>query len=67
VRVHSPMGSAAPTLVPSSVFLALSTVFSSQHIVSLLHPTATSEISSSGGFPGNKSDWRFSNLCPHVV
>ena len=51
LRVHSPMGSAAPILVPPSVFLALSTVFSSQHFVDLFRPTATSEISLQGFSP----------------
>jgi hypothetical protein len=38
-------------LVPPSVFFALSTVFSSLHLVGLFRPTATSEISLQGFSP----------------
>jgi hypothetical protein len=42
------------TIGPPSAFLALSTGYSSAHLVGLFHPTATSGIHSSGAFPAAK-------------
>jgi len=52
-RVHTRR---APTLtfVPPSAFRTLSTVYSSEHLAGLFHPTATSGIHSSGAFPATK-------------
>jgi hypothetical protein len=52
-----------PTYVPPSTFLMLSTVYSSTNIVGLFRPTTTSEIFSSGVFPGNQPDY-FSEVRP---
>lgn len=45
------MGIPRPIYVPSSVFLTLSTAYSSSYLVGLFHPTTTSEIHSAGVFP----------------
>jgi hypothetical protein len=55
------------TYVPPPVFLALSTACSFTYLVSLFHPTATSGIRSSGGFPAAKPARLIDESCPHVV
>jgi hypothetical protein len=50
IGVHCSMSFPRLTLVPSSVFLTLSTACSSNYRVGLFHPTATSGIRTSGGF-----------------
>jgi hypothetical protein len=52
--VHWATGFPIPAYVPPSAFLTLSTVYSSLNLVGLFHPTATSEICSTGGFPGTQ-------------
>jgi hypothetical protein len=57
IRVPSPhtAGVPRPAFVPPSAFLTLSTVYSSSHFAGLFHPTATSEIHSSGVSPSSQS------------
>ena len=56
-----------PAYVPSSAFLALSTVCSSALLTGLFHPATTSEIRSSGVFPDNQPPWLVASACPPVV
>lgn len=56
-RVHLPTGFPGSAYVPSSAFFTLATVFSSSYLVGLFHPTAASEIASSGAFPSNQPSW----------
>lgn len=56
-----------PAYVPPTVFLTLSTACSSAHLAGLFHPATTSEICSSGAFPGIQPPWLVTSACPHVV
>ena len=54
-------------LVPFSVFHPLPTVYSSSSLVSLFHPTATSEIRFPRVFPAAKPTRLIALPCPHEV
>jgi hypothetical protein len=56
-RIHLPAGIPLPAYVPPSAFLALSTVYSSRCLAGLFHPTAVSEVHSSGVFPDRQPTW----------
>lgn len=53
-RVHLAANIPLLAYVPSLAFLALSTAYSSLTFAGLFHPAATSEFSSSGGFPASQ-------------
>ena len=55
------------TFVSPTAFLTLSATSSSNYRVGLFHPTATSGIRTSGGFPAAKSARLIDESCPHVV
>jgi hypothetical protein len=61
------MGVPTPTFVPPTVFLTLSTAYSSLNLAGLFHPTATSRIRASGVFPAAKPPRLIDAPCPHVV
>lgn len=65
----SPLSMSFPRLifVSPSAFLTLSAISSSKYRVGLFHPTATSGIRSSGGFPAAKPARLIDESCPHVV
>jgi hypothetical protein len=59
LSVSSPPIGQAPSsaFVPPTAFLTPSTVYSSSHRAGLFHPTATSEILSSGASPDTQPSW----------
>jgi len=67
IGVNHSMSFPRLTFVSSSAFLTLSTISSSNYRVGLFHPTATSGICTSGGFPAAKPARFISESCPHVV
>jgi hypothetical protein len=67
IGVNQSMSFPRPTFVSSSAFLTLSTTYSSNYRVGLFHPTATSGICTSGGFPAAKPAHLVGESCPHVV
>ena len=69
MNTQSPLtsGFPRPTNGSPSAFLTLSTTSSSAYGAGLFHPTATSGIRSSGGFPAAKPAHLIDESCPHVV
>jgi hypothetical protein len=68
ISSESPLTAASQAAyVPPTVFPTLLTVYSSQNLAGLFHPSTTSEILSSGVFPDSQPVWLITNPYPHVV